>query len=400
MTEFIVLILSLILVACFEAAETSFVSADKVALVVNRGTGFSSRSTLFFLQNNDVFFATVVVASNLFITIFASVAEIVFHEGMQIQMSIVLPLITFIGFLFGELIPKSAALENSEPSARLLLPFVRSFYIVAKPVVKFTARASAFIADKVLHTPSESLIFQKRDVYRFLSSTVGSGYLDKIESDIIRKLIANANLSVRSIAIPRTQIIAAGLRTTIDKLRNIFEKARKTKVIIYDSSIDNIVGVVHAKDLFREVEFADQIVSDVLFVPENITVIDLLEEFRAEKVYVAILIDEFGGTAGLVTSSDVMELFLGDVAIWENEERIKRIGMKQSILQGNTEITEIERAFKIRLPKGEFTTIAGLITSQVGKIPFQGEKIYINSLEFEVLKSDGRKLDALKITLK
>jgi len=144
------------------------------------------------------------------------------------------------------------------------------------------------------------------------------------------------------------------------------------------------VGVVYAKDIFKEVERVDELLSDVLFVPESISVIDLLDEFRAEKVYVAILIDEFGGTSGLVTSSDVMELFLGDVAVRDSEKRVKSVGTYQYILQGNAEITEVEAAAGTRFPAGEFSTIAGLVTSHLGRIPSRGEVLSIGRVQFQV----------------
>ena len=243
-------------------------------------------------------------------------------------------------------------------------------------------------------------MFQRRDVYRFLGSTVGSGYLDQIESDLIRRFLANAEVPVRSIAVPRTDIVAAPVGTRIEKVREIFEKSRKTKVIVYDSTIDNVVGVVYAKDIFREVDRVDELLSDVLFVPESISVVDLLEEFRTERVYLAILIDEFGGTSGLVTSSDVMELFLGDVAIWANEGRIKSLGKNQYLLQGNAELSEVEEATGVKMPEGDFSTIAGFIMSHLGRIPLRDEVFKIGGLEFRVVRSDGRKIDALKVTVK
>ncbi len=400
MSEVAAAAVSLFLVACFAAAETSFVAADKVALVIHRGSRFQLKSAFFFLGNNEIFFATVVVASNLFITVFSSFAEIAFHERMRIAMPVVLPITTFVGFLFGELVPKSIALESSESVAGVLLPFVRLFYAAVQPAVKFTAIVSAAIARVFFHTAPQTAVFQRRDVYRFLGETIGSGYLDKIESDIMRRLLANASLPVRNVAVPRTQIVGAKLGTGIDKIREIFERTGKTKVVMYDLSIDNIVGVIHAKDIFKEVETADQIISDVLFVPENISVIDLLEEFRMEKVYVAILIDEFGGTAGLVTSSDLMELFLGDVAIWTSEEKIRRGGNKQFIVHGDTEIAELESNLKMKITKGDFTTVAGLVISQAGRIPLQDERVYVDGNEFQVLDSDGRKIKTLKLTLK
>ncbi|MCL5267822.1 MAG: hemolysin family protein [Bacteroidetes bacterium] len=400
MLEIIVFSLSLVLIACFEGAETSFVSSDKVALIVDRHTTFRFKSAFFFLQNNELFFATVVVATNLFMTLFSLAAEILFHENMHLDMPIVLLLTTVVGFLFGELIPKSLALERSETAAKILMPVVNSFYIVARPVVKLTAKVSTLVAGIFFSPSSKPAIFQRRDVYRFLGNSVGGGYLDKIESDMIRKLIANAGLPVRNIAVPRTDIVAARLGTGINKVRELLEKTGKTKVVVYDSSIDNIVGVVYAKDIFREVEKIDQLVGDVLFVPENISVIDLLDEFRTEKIYIAILIDEFGGTSGLVTSSDVMELFLGEVAIRNSEEKIKRLSAKQYLLKGNTEVSEVENILKIRLPVGEYATMAGLLIAYLGRIPLRGEKILLGHVEILVLESDGKRLDKLKVTIK
>ena len=401
MTEIVILALSLIFMALFAAAETSFVSADKIALVIDLPSGFKSRSILYFLQNNEVFFATVVVASNLFVTLFSSIAEIFFQGPLLLSLPVVIICTTVSGFLFGELIPKSIAIDNAEPAARILLPFVRAFSVVARPVVKITATGSAFIARTVFRSSSSgSLMFQRRDVYRFLGSTVGSGYLDQIESDLIRRFLANAEVPVRSIAVPPTEIVAAPVGTRIEKVREIFEKSRKTKVIVYDSTIDNVVGVVYAKDIFREVDRVDELLSDVLFVPESISVVDLLEEFRTERVYLAILIDEFGGTSGLVTSSDVMELFLGDVAIWGNEGRIKSLGKNQYLLQGNAELSEVEEATGVKMPEGDFSTIAGFIMSHLGRIPLRDEVFKIGGLEFRVVRSDGRKIDALKVTVK
>ncbi len=402
MSDSIVIALSLVFMAVFSAAETSFVSADKIALIINPFPGVKSKSVLFFLQNNEMFFATVVVATNLFVTVFSSVSEVFLHSSLGMPFGLVVVLTTVTGFLIGELIPKSAAVENPESTARFLLPLVRGFSTVMAPVVRMTAVSSSFIAKTVFRSRSSSgsLMFQRRDVYRFLGSTVSSGYLDKIESEMIRRLLTNASLSVRNIAVPRTEIVATGIGTKIEKLRDTFEKTRKTKVIIYDADIDNVVGVVHAKDIFKNVERVDEILSDVLFVPENMSVVDLLDEFRAEKVYVAILIDEFGGTSGLVTSSDVMELFLGDVAVWASEEKVKESGRGQYVVKGNAEIGEVEKGLGIRLPGGEFSTLAGFIISKLGRIPLRGDVFMIGKLEIKVLESDGRRVGTLKITLR
>ncbi|MCL5020454.1 MAG: hemolysin family protein [Bacteroidetes bacterium] len=392
--------ISVLVIACFSAAETAFVSSDKVSVVADTRSGIRLGALLFFFRNSESFFAAVVIAGNLFITLFSLLMELVFHEHMGLSLSLVLPLTTLLGFILGELIPKSVALENPDETTKLLLPVVHVFYRAAKPVITSTARISAWVAGLISHAESKPAIFQRRDIYRFLGDTIGGGYLDKIESDVIRRLLSSEGIPVKNIAVPRTSIVAAKLDTPIDKLRTIFEEAGKTKVVIYSSSIDNVVGVVHAKYIFRKAETAREIMSDVLFVPEGMSVLDLLDEFRTVKVYVAILIDEFGGTSGLVTSSDVMELFLGEVAVRSVEEKIKRIKAKQFIMKGTTELDEIEKQLRIKLPKSnDYTTIAGLVTYRVGRIPSVGESVVIGRASVRILKADGKRIDVVEFTL-
>lgn len=193
----IVIILSLVFVSVFSAAETSFVASDKIALTINGRSKFETNSVFFFVEDNETFFATVVVASSLAVTTFSSVSEMFFREGLGINASVLLPLTTIVGFLVGELVPKSLALESPETVAHFMLPLVRIFYFAAQPLVKFTADFSRFIVRIAFRSQGRTGFFQRRDVYRFLGNTVSSGYLDKIESDIIRRLLVSANLPVK-----------------------------------------------------------------------------------------------------------------------------------------------------------------------------------------------------------
>jgi len=158
------------------------------------------------------------------------VAEIFFHDSLGINLPLVIIMTMVLGFLVGELVPKSAAVENPESTARMLLPLVRAFSVVTRPFVNITATVSGFIARVAFRSlSSRSLMFQRRDVYRFLGSTVSSGYLDKIESDMIRRLLANAAVPVRNIAVPRTEIVAAKAGMKVAKLREISSKPARLK---------------------------------------------------------------------------------------------------------------------------------------------------------------------------
>lgn len=396
----LIILISLIFVGIFSAAETSFVAADKVALAVTGRTKIETSSVLFFLKQNDLFFATVVVATSLAITTFSSVSQIMLHENLGFGASVILPLTTVVGFLIGELIPKSLALESPETIARGILPFVRLFYLIAHPLISMTARFSNFFVGILFDSKERSGIFQRKDVYRFLGTTVTGGYLDKIESDIIRRLLTNAALPVKNFVVPRTQLVGLDIHSKVDKLRDLFEKTGKTKVLVYDSSVDNVIGVVHAKDVFNDARRIDELISDVLFVPESISLFEVLEEFKSERVYSAIVIDEFGGTLGLVTASDIMETFLGEVATWSTVENLKQLGPKQFLMQGDTALPDVEKLLRVNLPKGEYTTISGLLVSHSGRIPLKGERMNIGEIEFLILDSDGRKLNSVKVILK
>ncbi|MGC8653045.1 MAG: transporter associated domain-containing protein, partial [Candidatus Kryptoniota bacterium] len=235
---------------------------------------------------------------------------------------------------------------------------------------------------------------------RLLSGTVSSGTLDRVESELVKRLLENSQTSVKTIMVPRTSLVGMDIESDMDLLMKTFEKCGKSKILIYENNIDNVVGVVHINDVFSGADSLRDLIRDVLFIPETISITDLMQQFKRYGIYVSVVVDEFGGTAGLVTSSDVMQSFIGEAAVPEEERKVKEISSGTYLLQGSTDITEVENTLGVELPKGDYLTIGGLLESQLGRVPVDGEKVKIGPVDFVVLKADRRKVLTVKVSLK
>lgn len=396
----IAFVFSLLMIAFFSATETAFVASDKIALIVGSNRKRQGISVEFFIQNQELFFATIVIGSNLWVTIFSNLTELLLGRQFGIDATMIAVISTGIGVILGDIIPKSVALDYPERAATFLLPIVRIFYRLSRPIVTVTERIASAISVEVFGYDRSAATFQKKDIYRLLSGTISSGTLDRIESEIVKRLLENSQTSVKTIMVPRTSLVALDIRSDIDLLKTTFERCGKSKILIYENTIDNIVGVVHINDIFSESDSVKDLVRDILFVPETISITDLMQQFRRYGLYVSVVVDEFGGTAGLVTSSDVMQSFIGDVAVPELERRIKEISPGVYLIPGSADITEVENSLGIELPKGDYLTVGGLLESQLGRVPVDGEKVKIGLADFVVLKADHRRIVTVKVNLK
>lgn len=391
---------SLLMIAFFSASETSFVASDRIALIVRSNKKKQGTSVDFFIRNQEVFFATIVIGSNLWVTIFSNLVELSLGRQFGISTTFIAVVSTGIGVIFGDIIPKSIALDYPERSAAVLLPLVKIFYELSRPVVIITERIASAISEQLFGYDRNVAAFEKKDVYRLLSGTVSSGTLDGIESELVKRMLENSQTSVRTIMVPRTSLIALDIESDFELLKTTFEKSGKSKILIYENTIDNIVGVVHINDIFSGSGSLRELVRDVLFVPETISITDLMQQFKQYGLYVGVVVDEFGGTAGLVTSSDVMQSFIGDVVEIEEERKVRKISPGVYLIPGSADIAEVENSLGVELPRGDYLTIGGLLESQLGRVPVDGEKVRIGLIDFVVLKADRRKIYKVRVDMK
>jgi len=277
---------------------------------------------------------------------------------------------------------------------------------VTSPLLKLITWSSNALVKPFGGTASFSPpILSEEELKMLVEAGEEEGVLEEEEKEMIHSIFEFTDTVVRKVMIPRIDVKAVEANESIDELLEVIMKAGHSRVPVYDETIDNIVGIVHAKDLLRAVcENGGKVTIRELMrppyvIPENKKVDELLAEFKKSKIQMAIVVDEYGGTAGLVTIEDLLEEIVGDIMDEYDVEEpmIEVIDENTTIADARTPIDEINELMDLTLPEEEFDTIGGYIFGVLGKQPHQGEKIEYNSVDLVVEKTDGRRIQKVKI---
>lgn len=219
------------------------------------------------------------------------------------------------------------------------------------------------------------------------------------EQEIIDKVFELGDQSVYEVMRPRTEIAGVDITATISEVHNKFIETGYSKLIVYDENVDNIKGIVFAYDLFKMPADLNSILREVIFVPENKKSIETLNLFLNNRISIAVVVDEFGGTAGIVTMEDIIEELFGEIKDEYDVEEVicRRISPHSYILSGKVEIDYINDTFGLDIPYGEYETIGGLIVTHSGRIPAKGEIVKIDRFVFTIIRASNIKIDLVKM---
>jgi len=242
-----------------------------------------------------------------------------------------------------------------------------------------------------------------------LAESKQRGVLDAELFAMLEGALAVADLQVRDIMVPRTQMVCLRREDPIARILADVVESRHSRFPVLGSGHDDVAGILLAKDLLRLFAGGEQASFDMreylrpaVFVPEAKRLNVLLREFRDSRNHMAIVVDEYGGVAGLVTIEDVIEQIVGDIHDEfdvEDDQNIRREGERQFSVRGSTRIDEFNQFFHAELPTGEFDTVAGLVMKQLGRMPRRGESVMLGEFEFRVMRSDRRRIDSLRVTI-
>jgi CBS domain containing-hemolysin-like protein len=317
----------------------------------------------------------------------------------------VVTLTTLLGLiLIGEVTPKMLAFRLGE----------RWAVVGAAPVALF-ARAMApvlWVTEKVFVTPLTRIIAPRPsgaidmtadELATMLDVSARRGVLDDDAGSMLQGIIELTDLSVGDIMVPRVDMVACDVNDPPEALDETFRRTGLRKIPVYDGDIDNIVGVVHAKRLFlRPGTPVRQLVRDVIFVPEAADLEKLLLQFRVKRRQMAMVVDEYGGLAGLVTLEDALEEIVGDIPDTEGERSpkpVQRIGTDAWLVDGMLSIHEWVDAFHMDIAIERYRTIGGFVASLLGRMPRVGDRTSYHNLRFEVVSMRGRRIGRLRIEL-
>jgi CBS domain containing-hemolysin-like protein len=317
--------------------------------------------------------------------------------------------------IFRQIVPRLLARNNTEKKLLFLLPAIRPIYAATSFFAEAVVRdRHAKAREKIEATLAPNLSDDRddegsatEDFQALMEVGEAEGIIEEEQREMIETFVEFSDTRAREIMTPRTDICALSAAATIRDARDLIIEEKYSRIPVYRESIDDIVGVIYVRDLMqawaagREDDLVETIVRDALFVPETKTAAELLKDMQLNHVQVAIVIDEYGGVAGLITSEDILEEIVGEIEDEDTEEEevieIVEGGEGYYDVIGSTEIFKIERLFDADLEDEDYTTIAGLVTTEAGYVPKVGEKLELRGLSIEVLRADGKKIHLLRL---
>jgi CBS domain containing-hemolysin-like protein len=413
-----IILITILLSAFFSGMEIAFVTANKLRLELDKQSEpFSSKLLKIVTSNTGKYIATMLIGNNVALVIygisFAGLTDPIFESYIHSE-SIILLLTTIVSTLiiliFGEFLPKTLFRIIPNTLLNIFLIPLSFFFFLLYPLTRFTVGITNLIMKwlfKVdVKTNNNNLVFSRIDLDEFVSEKNNGLSEIKENNETEVKLFKNAldfsKVKLREIMVPRTEIEMLEVNSSIAELRQKFVETGYSKIIFYDKNIDNIVGYVHSSVIFKNPESINPFITKVLIVPETMPANKLLSKFIREHRSIAIVVDEFGGTSGMVTSEDILEEIFGEIEDEHDTIDIieKKISETEFVFSGRSEIDLINEKYHINLPETEdFETLAGFILYHHESIPKINSVIKIGVFQFKILKATNTKIELVKLTI-
>lgn len=399
--EIIGLGLLLILSGFFSSSELAFIVSNNIKIEVRaRNKKFAARCAYYFVKNPQIFYSTILISNNIVNIAFASLLTLLLVNLFGLNDFGILICSSTLLLIFGELLPKYFAREFADNFVLISSVPLRFITFLLYPLAKLTSSISdVFIKSNNQAEAEISKEIEKEDLQSLVDESSQTGSIAQDDSDMFNKIIELGEIKVNETMTPRTDIVGASIDSSIDDILKIFINSGYSKVPVYEENLDNIKGVIFTNEMFDNPTNIKSIIKPIKFIPETKRAIDMLNQFLREQISIAIVVDEFGGTEGLVTVEDIIEEMFGEIHDeYDTEENIsKEIGKSTYLFSGKAEIDLINEQFGINILEGEYETIAGYITTSIGRIPDQSEKIEIDNFKINILRSDKTKINLVRL---
>ncbi|MBM6924942.1 HlyC/CorC family transporter [Pseudoflavonifractor phocaeensis] len=403
MTMIAVLVVLVILSAYFSATETAFTSLNRIRLKSKADAGDRRATlTLKLVDNYDNLLSTILVGNNIVNLSASSLATVLFTEGLRLRNGAVIStvVITLVVLIFGEVSPKSLSKEYPESFAMFSAPIMRVLMVILTPV-NFLFSLLKRLLSKVFHQEGDNGITEE-ELVTMVDQAESEGGLDQHESKLIRSAIEFNDMEVDEILTPRVDIVAVEDTDTMEDVAQAFAESGYSRLPVYHEDVDDIIGVIHEKDFhaarYRGIEDLKSITGPVLYTTGNTKISELLRILQREKGHLAIVVDEYGGTEGLVTLEDIVEELVGE--IWDEHDEVIEEFKKQEdgsyIISCTADLADLFDLFSI---KGECdaNTISGWVMDQIGRIPEEGDRFASDGLDVTVTKVDHRRVLEIRV---
>lgn len=412
----IIALVSLTFSALFSGVEIAYISSNRVnvEIDVKRG-GFIGRIINLYYKYQDLFISTILVGNNIMLVIYGmGAAELldpwlkgiydneVFILLMQTLISTAIILIT------GEFFPKTIFRINPNSSLRYFALPIFFFWVILYPISIFTAWLSKTLMRMCgIKNENHSMgMLTVGELNQYIQTSIDEqAAKDEVENEV--KIFHNAidfsSTHLRDCMTPRNEVVAINIDTTTrDELSALFTSSGRSKIVVYRDDIDNVLGYIHVSELFDPKSNWKEAIKPVIFAPETLLANKMMRRLLAEKRSMAIVVDEFGGTAGLVSLEDLVEEIFGDIQDEHDNRRLTAREVQPGVyeISGRCEIADLNETFNLDLPESdEYQTLAGFILNNLGEIPSQGDTFDIKGMTFSIIKKSATRLELIRITV-
>lgn len=414
-TAIIIACITLLFIAFFVSIQTAFIYANRLNIELKKKQGSAAGNAVSQFVDEPSRFVSICLSSiTIFLVIYVLMMSAILSPlwvGLNINftyitLSIEIILITLIVLLLGEWLSK--AIGKAKADEVLLNPLLSSIIVffdkLLTPLIILLVSLSKWIADVLfnMNIQNKKAIFAATDIEHFGEQ---SKNLNEEGQELNEELFENAlllpNIKIRQCLVPRKEIEAITIQTPIDKARQHFIDTKLSKLVVFENNIDNIVGYIHQLDLFKNPTHIQSILHTIPAVPESMSAIDLITKFSKSHKSIAWVVDEFGGTAGIVTMEDVLEEIFGEIQDEYDTEEFteKKINDKEFVFSGRLELDYLKEKYDVAFTEPNSETLSGYIINHHEKIPQQQERIIIDDYEFEILAVSDTRIEMVKIKI-
>ena len=414
MDTYIYLLITMAFSAFFSGMEIAFVSVDKLRFEMERKEGLTSRILSYFFRNSNNFISTMLVGNNIALVIYGILmaqvikvhllGDLISNDFVEVLLQTVIS--TLIILVTGEFLPKTLFKINPNLVLKVCAFPLLICYIVLYPVSQLASGLSYLflrLFGMKINKEASDKAFGKVDLDYFVQSSIDNAE-DEEELDAEVKIFQNAldfsSIKIRDCIVPRTEIVAVDLTATLEDLKSLFVESGISKIIVYDGNIDNVVGYIHSSEMFRNPVDWRNNVKEVPIVPETMAAHKLMKLFMQQKKTVAVVVDEFGGTSGIVSLEDLVEEIFGDIEDeHDNTSYVcKQIGEHEYVLSGRLEIEKVNETFDLDLPEeDDYMTVGGLILNRYQSFPKLHEVVTIDKFQFKIIKVTATKIELVRL---
>lgn len=421
LTELVIIILLVVLNGIFAMAEIALVSSKKVLLEDLAGKGSKgAKISLKLLEEPEKFLSTIQIGITLVGIVAGAYGGLALAEDVEpffvkfnipleyikeLSLITVVAFITYLSLLIGELLPKTIALNNPEKISVKLAPLVYSLSVASAPVVSFLSFSTKILTKIIRVKKIDKPPVTEDELKMLIEQGRKYGVFEQKESEMVKSVFRFYDRKAYSVMVPRQEIVWLDCNKTIKEITETIYQNNFSKFPLCNGSLDNTIGILHVRDFFLKhsnnnaVELKN-IVVQPLIIPENLAAKDILEKFRETKIYIALVVDEYGSIQGMITLHDLIENVFGELP--EITDKIEHDFFERAdgsfLVDGSVQIDEFKDKFKIEFDGEEnYSTLAGFILYKLNKIPGLGDKFTFAGFEFEVVDMDGKRIDKVLV---